>query len=89
MIVNKLTEQKSGVEQIAAAVTESAEGTQLMAREIENISSVAQAASGHSATVLTATEQQAKILEDIGDSTNALAVMAAELNSIIQKFKVN
>lgn len=89
LILNKLTEQKSGVEQIAAAVTESAEGTQLMARDIENISSVAQAASGHSATVLTATEQQAKILDDIGDSTNALAVMAAELNSIIQKFKVN
>lgn len=89
LILEKLNEQKSGVEQIAAAVTESAGGTQLMARDIENISSVAQSASEHSENVLAATEQQAKILDDIGGSTNALAVMAAELNSIIRKFKVN
>lgn len=89
LILEKLNEQKSGVEQIAAAVTESAEGTQLIARDIENISSVAQSASEHSENVLSATEKQAKILDDIGGSTNVLAVMAAELNSIIRKFKVN
>lgn len=89
LILEKLDEQKNGVEQIAAAVTESAQGTQSMARDIESVSAVAQASSSGSAKVLAATEQQAKILDDISDSTNALALMAAELNSIIREFKVS
>jgi methyl-accepting chemotaxis protein len=89
LILEKLDEQKNGVEQIAAAVTESAQGTQSMAQDIESISKVAQVASSNSGIVLAATAQQAKMLDDISDSTNALAVMAAELNSIIREFKVS
>jgi len=87
-IVNKLGRVQSGMEQITHAVEETAKGMQVMVSNVQNISAVSEETSASTQTVAAAAEEQNASLHEVTSSAEALAEMATELNSAIQKFRV-
>jgi methyl-accepting chemotaxis protein len=87
-IIQKLDIVKNGIEQIAMATHETAQGTQAMVANVENINLVAQKTSASSQTVAASAEEQAAGMHEINTNAGSLAKLATELNMIVQKFKV-
>lgn len=79
---------KSGIAQIAMAVQETAKGTQAMVSSIENISALAQQASGSTQTVAAAVEEETAGMNEVNTNAEALANLAGDLNGIVQRFKI-
>ncbi|MBP2652352.1 MAG: methyl-accepting chemotaxis sensory transducer [Firmicutes bacterium] len=87
-IVDKLGQVQNDVEQISQAVEATANGMRNVVNNVQNISSVAQQTSASTQTVAAASEEQTASMHEVASSADALAKMAAELNEVIQKFKV-
>ncbi len=88
VILEKLDGVKTGVEQIAVAVEETAKGTQTMVVSIENISSVAQKTSESSGTVAASSEEQNAGMHEINQNAVNLAKLATDMMEIVNKFKI-
>lgn len=88
VILEKLEGVKTGVEQIAVAVEETANGTQTMVVSIENISSVAQKTSESSGTVAASSEEQNAGMHEINQNAVNLAKLATDMMEIVNKFKI-
>lgn len=88
VILEKLEGVKTGVEQIAVAVEETAKGTQTMVVSIENISSVAQKTSESSGTVAASSEEQNAGMHEINQNAVNLAKLATDMMEIVNKFKI-
>jgi len=87
-IIKRLGVVRTGIEQISAAIHETALGTQAMVAGIDDISSVATKTSANTETVAASTEQQAAGMNEINTSAGSLAKLATELNMIVGRFKV-
>lgn len=87
-IISKLTEVKSGIEQISKAIDETAHGMQSVVTNVQNISTVAEETGTSAQTVAAAAEEQTASLNEVNSSSEALAQMATELNQITAKFKL-
>lgn len=87
-IIEKLDSVRSGIEQIAAAVNQTAKGTQSMVAGIQNISAVAEQSAANAQTVAASSEEQTASMHEVNGNADTLAKSAAELHDIVQKFKV-
>jgi methyl-accepting chemotaxis protein len=87
-IIGKLSEVKSGIEQISKAVEETAHGMQSVVNNVQNISTVAEETGASAQTVAAAAEEQSASLHEVNTSSESLAKMATELNEITTKFKI-
>jgi len=88
VIVDKLGQVQSGMEQISLGVEETAKGMQSVVVNVQNISEVAQNTSASTQTVAAAAEEQNASLNEVTSSAEALANMATELNEIVRKFTI-
>ncbi|MBP2628548.1 MAG: methyl-accepting chemotaxis sensory transducer [Firmicutes bacterium] len=88
IIIEKLEDVKTGVEQIAVAVDETAKGTQTVVTSIENISSIAHKTSSNSETVAASSEEQSAGMHEINDNVANLSTLAADMMAVVNKFKV-
>lgn len=88
VIIEKLAGVKTGVEQIAVAVNETAKGTQTMVVSIENISSIAHKTSSNSETVAASSQEQSAGMYEINDNVVNLSNLAAEMMAVVSKFKI-
>lgn len=87
-IIGKLSEVRSGIEQISKAVEETAHGMQSVINNVQNIGTVAEETSASTQTVAAAAEEQSASLHEVSASSESLAKMATELNEITTKFKL-
>lgn len=88
VIIERLEGVKSGVEQIAVAVDETAKGTQTMVMSVENISNVAHTTSANSETVAASAEEQNAGMHEISNNVVNLSRLAAEMMAVVKKFKI-
>ncbi|MBP2636379.1 MAG: chemotaxis protein [Firmicutes bacterium] len=87
-IINKLTQVKTGIEQISHAVEETAQGMQSVVNNIQNISVVAEETSASAETVAASAQEQSASLHEVSTSSEEMSKMAGELNAITAKFKM-
>lgn len=87
-IINKLDAVKSGIEHIAAAVSENAEATQSIVGNVQDVSTVAEGASSSTEAVAASIEEQTARMHEISTNADSLANLAVELQNIAQMFKV-
>lgn len=87
-IIGKLETVKTGIGQITNAVEETARGMQSVVISAQSISAVAEETSASTETVAAAAEEQTASLHGVSESAEALAKMAADLNSVVSKFKL-
>jgi methyl-accepting chemotaxis protein len=87
-IVDKLGQAQAGIGQISHAIEETAKGMQEIVSNVQSISAVSEETSASTQTVAAAAEEQNASLNEVTASAEALAKMAAELNAIINKFKI-
>ncbi len=87
-IISKLSEVKSGIEQISKAVEETAHGMQSVINNVHNINTVAEETGASAQTVAASAEEQSASLHEVNSSSESLAKMATELNEITTKFKI-
>ena len=88
VILEKLEGVKTGVEQIAVAVDETAKGTQTMVVTVESISSVAHTTSSNSETVAASSEEQSAGMHEMNDNVINLSNLAADMMTAVSKFKI-
>jgi len=88
VIIQKMDTVKNGIDHISAAVNETALGIQTMVNSVENISTVAYATSSSAETVAASAEEQAAGMHEIDTSASRLAQLAAEMMTVVKKFKV-
>ncbi|MBP2633455.1 MAG: chemotaxis protein [Firmicutes bacterium] len=87
-IIGKLSDVKSGIEQISRAVEETAHGMQSAVNNVQNISTVAEETGASAQTVAAAAEEQSASLHEVNSSSESLAKMATELNEVTTRFKI-
>lgn len=87
-IIEKLDSVKAGISQIAAAINQTAKGTQSMVAGIENISAVAQQSTANAQTVAASSEEQTASMHEINANADTLAKSAVALHDIVRKFKI-
>lgn len=87
-IISKLTEVKTGIEQISKAIDETANGMQSVVNNVQNIGTVAEETGASAQTVAAAAEEQSASLHGVNSSAESLAQMATTLNEITAKFKL-
>lgn len=87
-IIATLGTVKTGIEQIAVAIDETAKGTQAMVASVQNISAIAEETSGNAETVAATVEEQSASMHEISSNAESLAKLATELNHIVKQFKV-
>jgi methyl-accepting chemotaxis protein len=87
-IIGKLSEVRSGIEQISTAVEETAHGMQSVVNNVQNIGVVAEQTGASTQTVAAAAEEQSASLHEVSSSSESLAKIATQLNVITAKFKI-
>lgn len=87
-IIDKLNIVKTGIEQIAVAIDETAKGSQAMVSSVENISAVAEETSATTHAVAASAEEQTAGMHDIDQNAGMLTKLAHDLNDIVSKFKL-
>lgn len=87
-IIKKLEATGIGIERIANYVSKSAEGTQAMANNVQNISAAAEESSTSTQAVAASIQEQSARMHELSSHSESLATMAADLNQIVQKFKL-
>lgn len=88
VIMDKLTQVKIGIEQIALSISETAGGTQSMVGNVQSISAVAEQTSALTQTAAATAEEQSASMREISSNADGFAKMAQELNNIILKFRI-
>lgn len=88
VIIEKLEGVKTGVEQIAVAVDETAKGTQTMVTSVEHISSIAHRTSSNAETVAASAEEQSAGMHEINANVVNLSTLAADMMAVVGKFKI-
>lgn len=87
-IIEKLDTVRAGIEQIAAAVNQTAKGTQSMVAGIQNISAVAEQSAANAQSVAASSEEQTASMHEVNANADTLARSSSELHDIVQKFKI-
>ncbi|MBP2627021.1 MAG: chemotaxis protein [Firmicutes bacterium] len=87
-IIGKLTQVKTGIEQISRAVGETARGMQSVVNNVQNIGTSSEETSVSAETVAASAEEQSASLHEVHLSAESLSHMAAGLNDITAKFKI-
>ena len=87
-IIEKLDSVRAGIEQIAAAINQTAKGSQSMVAGIQNISAVAEQSAANAQTVAASSEEQTASMHEVNSNADTLARSASALHDIVQKFKV-
>ena len=88
LIAKRLTTVKDGIEQITAAIGETAISTQSMVASVEAIRTIADTTSAGIQTVAASSEEQSASMNEISENAESLAGLANELNAVVEKFKV-
>lgn len=87
-IIDKLSQVKTGIEQISSSIEENAHGMQAMVNNVQNISTVAEETSASTQMVAASAQEQSASFHEVNASSESLAQMASELNEITVRFKV-
>jgi methyl-accepting chemotaxis protein len=87
-ILSKVSESVSMIESISAAAEEQAAATGEVVKSIDSIAAIAEQSNAGAQTAAAATEETTASMEEIAASSQALAQAAAELEEMVQKFKV-
>ncbi|SMC31728.1 methyl-accepting chemotaxis protein [Sporomusa malonica] len=87
-IIGKLSQVKTGIEQISRAVGETAHGMQSVVNNVQNIGAVAEETGATAQTVAASAEEQSASLHEVSSSSESLAKLATALNGITAKFKL-
>lgn len=88
VIAKRLHTVKDSIGHIAAAIGETAQGTQSMVASVDTIRIVADTTSAGIQTVAASAEEQSASMHEISANADSLAELATELNAVVQKFRV-
>lgn len=87
-IVELVSLVSSQVREISAAIQQMASGSQQIVGSVKKIDVLSKKSAGEAQTVSAATEEQLASMEEIATSSQALAKMAENLQSVVRKFRV-
>ncbi|SHI76905.1 methyl-accepting chemotaxis protein [Propionispora hippei] len=87
-IVTVITLVSEQIKEITAAVEQMAVGSQQVAESAKQIDALSRSASGETQSVSAATEEQLATMEEVASSSQALAKLAMNLQSEINKFQI-
>ena len=76
------------VREISAATQQMASGSQQIVAAVKNMGDQAKQANGEIQTVSAATEEQSASIEEIASSSDALATLAQDLQTAVNKFRI-
>lgn len=84
-LVNEVSNQ---VQEITVAIEQLASGSKQIVSSVEVIHKISKETAGQTHTVAASTEEQSASVEEIGTASRSLAIMAQDLQSAIQRFKI-
>jgi len=87
-IVTVITLVSEQIKEITAAIEQMAVGSQQVAESAKQIDALSRGASGETQSVSAATEEQLATMEEVASSSQALAKLAMNLQSEINKFQI-
>jgi methyl-accepting chemotaxis protein len=87
-IVTVITLVSEQIKEITAAIEQMAVGSQQVAESAKQIDALSRSASGETQSVSAATEEQLATMEEVASSSQALAKLAMNLQSEINKFQI-
>jgi len=87
-IADLVTQVSSQVKEISAAIQQMASGSQQIVAAVKRIDGLSKKSASESQTVSAATEEQLASMEEIANSSEALAKLAQDLQAAVAKFHV-
>lgn len=87
-IADLVTEVSDQIKQISAAIHEMAIGSQKIVESVHTIDALSKKSAGEAQSVSASTEEQLASMEEIAESSKALASLAQELQHAVAKFRI-
>lgn len=87
-IADLVTQVSGQVKEISASIQQMASGSQQIVGSVTTIDKLSKKSAGESQSVSAATEEQLASMEEIASSSQALAILAQDLQVAVGKFKV-
>jgi len=87
-IVGLITQVSEQIKEISVAIHQMAGGTQQIVSSVNKIEKISRNATGEAQTVSAATQEQAAAMEEIASASEALAMLAQNLQTAVSKFRI-
>lgn len=87
-IVRLIDEVSSQIKEISIAIQQMASGSKQIVMSIRDIDNVSRSAAGQAQTVSAATEEHLASMEEVAASSQALAILAEEMQSAVRHFQI-